>query len=49
MLTRIVFVLLVVLNLGVGAWWLVRRPPAAPVVPAAVRAPRGGRYLLTGL
>lgn len=36
MLTRIVFVLLVVLNLGVGAWWLVRRPPITPAVPAAV-------------
>lgn len=36
MLTRVVFVLLVVLNLGVGAWWLVRRPPPAPQVPAAL-------------
>lgn len=36
MLTRVVFVLLVVLNLGVGAWWLVRPAPVAPTVPAAM-------------
>ena len=40
MLVRSLIVLLVVLNLGAGAWWLLHAPPPARVVAAPAGVPR---------